>query len=129
MSEANPERKRRVCKRLSRVAEKTCQSSFKTITCDNGCENLDFECIERSIRKGKRTRVCYTHPFGAWERGTNENINKLNRRFIPKGADIGKYTKAEIRRIEWWISHYPGRVLGGMTAAMMVTALGEELAV
>jgi hypothetical protein len=32
--------------------------TFKTITCDNGCENLDFEGIENSVRnKGKRTKV------------------------------------------------------------------------
>ena len=27
---------------------------FKTITCDNGCENLDHEGMERSIREIKR---------------------------------------------------------------------------
>ena len=36
---------------------------FKTITCDNGCENLDHESLERSIRrKQKRTKIYYAHP-------------------------------------------------------------------
>ena len=53
-------------------------------------ENLDDEGIERSVlTKSKRTKVYYAHPYSAWERGTNENTNKLIRRFFPKGADIG----------------------------------------
>jgi len=40
------------------------------------------------------------------ERGTNENINKLIRRFIPKGTDISKVSKAKIKSIERWINEY-----------------------
>lgn len=35
----------------------------------------------------------YAHPYSSWERGTNENINKMIRRFIHKGVDIAKYSK------------------------------------
>jgi len=38
------------------------------------------------------------------------------RKFIPKGADIGKYTKKEIRQIEEWINNYPRRILGYASA-------------
>ena len=94
---------------------------FKTITCDNGCENLDFKSLEQSIRnKGKRTKVYYAHPFSAWERGTNENINKMIRRFIPKGSDIANYSEKEIKRIQLWINNYPRRILGGLSANMAV---------
>ena len=90
---------------------------FKTITCDNGSEFLDFEGIERSARsKKKRTKVYYAHPYSAWERGTNENINKMIRRFIPKGADISKYTQQEIQRIENYINNYPRKILAGYPA-------------
>jgi transposase, IS30 family len=96
---------------------------FKTITCDNGCENLDFGNIERSVlKKGYRTKVYYAHPYSAWERGTNENINKMIRRFIPKGADIGKYSIEEIQRIEHWINNYPRKILKGLSANMFEEA-------
>lgn len=80
--------------KLERKMKKTFSITFKTITCDNGCENLDFEGIEISVlNKRSRTKVFYTDHYNAWERGTNENINKMIRRFIPKGTDIGKYKK------------------------------------
>lgn len=99
---------------------------FKTITCDNGCENLDHESMERSIAGGKRTSVYYAHPYSAWERGSNENANKLIRRFIPKGSDIGRFTRKEIKRVQRWMNDYPRAILDGLSAKMAVLALGQE---
>ena len=93
-----------------KMGSKTFRETFKTITCDNGCENPDFEGIERSVlTKGNRTKVYYAHPYSAWERGSNENANKLIRRFIPKGADIGKFSHERIKMIEIWMNNYPRR--------------------
>lgn len=95
---------------------------FKTITCDNGCENLDFEGIERSVTsKIKRTKVYYAHPYSAWERGSNENVNKLIRRFIPKGTDIGKFSHERIKMIEHWINNYPRRIFNGKSSSAFST--------
>ena len=81
-----------------KLGSKEFREKFKTITCDNGCENLDYEGIERSVlTKVSRTRAYYAHPYSAWERGSNENANKLIRRFIPKGADIGKFSHERIK--------------------------------
>ena len=95
---------------------------FKTITMDNGSEFLDWEGIESSkLNPGeKRIKTYYAHPFSSWERGTNENINKMIRRFIPKGTDIGQYTKKHIRYIQDWINNYPRRIFGYKTASEMV---------
>lgn len=94
------------------------RKKFKTITCDNGVEFLNQEGIERGRRnkQKKRTKVFYCHPFSSWERGTNENINKMIRRFIPKGESIDKYSKEEIQYIENWINNYPRKILGGYSA-------------
>lgn len=94
--------------------------TFKTITCDNGCENLDFEGIENSVRnKRKRTKVYYAHPYSSWERGTNENINKMIRRFIPKGVDISAFSAKKVMQIQHWINNYPRRIFNGLSANMM----------
>ncbi|GKX32378.1 IS30 family transposase [Vallitalea longa] len=85
---------------------------FKSITMDNGCEFVNQEAIEKSIlTKKNRTMAYYAHPYSSWERGSNENANKIIRRFIPKGVDISKYTNKEIKQIEYWINNYPRKIL------------------
>jgi len=104
-----------------KIGSKVFKETFKTITCDNGCENLDFEGIERSVITGKkRTTVYYAHPYSAWERGSNENANKLIRRFIPKGVDIGKFSHEKIKMIEHWINNYPRRIFNGLSSNMLI---------
>jgi transposase, IS30 family len=90
------------------------KNKFKTITVDNGSEFLDFVALEQSFLspEEKRVNVYYAHPYSSWERGSNENANKLIRRFIPKGTDISGYTKAQIRAIEQWINDYPRKIFG-----------------
>ena len=88
--------------RLEKRYGKKFADRFKSLTMDNGSEFLDSEGIEAScLRPGmKRTTCYYAHPYSAWERGSNENANKLIRRFIPKGIDIGKLNNQAIKRIE-----------------------------
>lgn len=90
---------------------------FKSITMDNGSEFVNQEIIEKSIlTKKSRTTAYYAHPYSSWERGSNENANKIIRRFVPKGSDISKYTVKEIKHIEHWINNYPRKILRYKTA-------------
>lgn len=93
---------------------------FRTITVDNGGEFADVESLERSaLCKKKRTKVYYCHPYSSYERGSNENENRMIRRHFPKGTDFGKVTAAEIKRAEKWIAKYPRKVLGWKTSEMV----------
>jgi IS30 family transposase len=93
------------------------RDKFKTITCDNGMEFADWQSIERSCRtKGRRTETYFCHPYCSGERGTNENINRMIRRFVPKGDDIGLYSSSEIQHIQDWINSYPRRLFDGRSA-------------
>jgi len=107
-----------VINRLERKHKSKFAERFKSITMDNGCEFLDSTTLEASnLAKGRtRTVVYYAHPYSAWERGSNEVANKLVRRFIPKGADIGKYSHKDIKRIEHWMNSYPRKIFGYKTA-------------
>ena len=90
------------------LGSKNFREIFKTITCDNGCENLNFEEMERSVLTNiPITHVYYAHPYSAWERGANECANKLIRRFIPKGSDISKFPKKFISYVQKWMNSYP----------------------
>jgi len=86
---------------------------FKTLTCDNGCEFLNQSKLEKSIGEGNRFTVYYCHPYSAYERGTNENVNRMIRRHIPKGTDIGDYSPTQIRKIQDHINSTPRLVLEG----------------
>jgi len=89
---------------------------FKTITVDNGNEFLDFEALEASeFSKQQRTQIFYAHPYSSWERGSNENGNRMIRRFVAKGRDIARFTCQAISEIEAWINNYPRRILDFMT--------------
>ena len=91
--------------RLERKYGRRFPQVFKSITVDNGSEFADCAGIEKSIfgrGKRQRTTVYYCHPYSAYERGTNENINKMIRRFLPKGTDFRQvsveYVEREIGR-------------------------------
>jgi len=91
---------------------------FRTITVDNGSEFANCAGMEQScLHDGKRTAFYYCHPYSSWERGSNENQNKLIRRWIPKGTPIENYTEEEIAEIEEWQNNYPRALLKGKTAA------------
>ena len=87
---------------------------FKSVTFDNGSEFLNWQSLEGSILNPgeQRTTIYFAHAYSSWERGTNENHNRMIRRFIPKGYDIGGFSDDEIKTIEDWMNNYPRRILG-----------------
>ena len=93
--------------------------SMRSLTCDNGSEFWDFEAIERSSLQPKNMRctLYYTHPFSAFERGSNENNNRIIRRFIPKGSDIADFSLKTISLIEQRINAMERHSLGGISAS------------
>jgi len=103
-------------KRARRRAGGNFDDVFKTITADNGSEFLDSEAIKKAA---KCKEVYYAHPYSSWERGSNENGNRILRRFVPKGTDIGKLTKEELQRIEDWVNNYPRGIFGYKSANQM----------
>lgn len=100
-----------------RYTSKGFRNIFKSITVDNGTEFLDWESMEKSIRnKMPRTKIYFCHPYHSWERPQNENQNKLIRRWIQKGEDIGKYSEEQIKEIEHWMNHYPRKKFNYLSA-------------
>ena len=83
---------------------------FKTITVDNGLE-FNAELIKKShLTDTDRTTVYYCDPYSPWQRGSNENSNKLLRKWIPKYTDLGKYTLAQIKAIQTEVNNYPRKI-------------------
>lgn len=103
----------RALNRIKRRLGKKFREVFRTITVDNGSEFADCEGMERSYRlKRPRTKIYYCHPYSPQERGSNENMNRIIRRFFPKGTNFDEVTPAEVARAELWMNNYPRRILG-----------------
>lgn len=102
---------------------------FKTITVDNGTEFSDCKGMQKSIlREDNRTKVYYCHPYSSYERGSNENQNRLVRRKIPKGVNFDDKSIEEIQVVEDWINNYPRELFGWKTAAEMFQEELDKLA-
>jgi len=112
---------RKALDRLERKYGAEFKIKFKTITFDNGVEFLNWKALEVSVLdvKKQRTVTYFAHAYSSWERGSNEVQNRMIRRFIPKGTDIGDVRRQEIKRIEKWMNNYPRRKFGYKTAKQM----------
>lgn len=83
----------------------------KTLTQDRGTENFDYKPLERELEIS-----CYfAHPYCSQERGSNENLNGLIRRYFPKGTDFAKVSDEEIMRVEELLNNRPRKRFGGLT--------------
>lgn len=91
------------------------RQKFKSITTDNGVEFLQHDKLTTSIYGGKRFDVYYCHSYAAWEKGTNENHNKIIRRFFPKGTDFKDISADRIKEVEEWMNNYPRLKLNWFT--------------
>lgn len=68
----------------------------KTLTRDRGSENMGYEALKKELG----IRCFFAHAYHSWERGSNENLNGLIRRFFPKKTDFHTTADEEIQRIE-----------------------------
>lgn len=84
---------------------------FKSITSDNGREFARLDDV-------LDCPVYYCHAYASFERGTNENHNRMIRRFLPKGTT--KTTSNEVARIETWMNHYPRKMFKYKTPFQML---------
>ena len=117
---------------LNRLEEKlgadNFRKIFKSITVDNGSEFADYEGIRNSCNLNEeiRTRVFYCHPYRASERGSNENQNRLIRRWYPNGMVFENLTGKSVKAVESWINNYPRDLFRGMTSNIIYKNLLAE---
>ena len=78
-----------------------------TLTADNGKEFADHERIAQALQAD----FYFAHPYAAWERGANENMNGLIRQYIPKPQDFTAVTHADLLWIMDRLNHRPRKCL------------------
>lgn len=69
---------------------------IETLTVDNGKEFARHERIARKLKAA----VYFAEPYSPWQRGSNEHLNGMIRRYFPKGTDFTTVSDAEIEVVQ-----------------------------
>lgn len=90
---------------------------METLLLDNGVEFSKIEEMMRSVKdsKKKRFQIYFAHPYASYERGCNENKNRMIRRYFRKGKLVEDLSDEDILDIARKINNMPRKVLGYKT--------------
>lgn len=86
-------------------------SWVKTITLDNGTEFRDHHIMSEELG----VQVYFADPYSAYQRGSNEQVNGLIRRYLPKGTSFKDLTQQRLNQIVEEINNRPRKCLGFRT--------------
>ncbi len=87
------------------LAEGLQVSSFTT---DNGIENKHH----KTITQKTGVPVFFTNPYSSWQKGSVENVNKMLRRYFPKGTDFATVKQTDVDHALTRINNKPRKILG-----------------
>ncbi|WP_083034012.1 IS30 family transposase, partial [Mycolicibacterium insubricum] len=96
----------------------------RTITWDRGAEMARWRDIDMQLQ----APVYFCDPHSPWQRGSNENTNRLLRHWFEKGADLSKFTKADLKRVQDTLNKRPRPTLDLDTPAQRLAALLNDAA-
>jgi transposase, IS30 family len=87
------------------------KQAVHTITTDNGHEFARHKYISKKLQAD----YFFTHPYSAWEKGTNENINGLLRQYIPKKTPITQVDEQYLQHATQKLNTRPRKSLNWKT--------------
>jgi IS30 family transposase len=91
----------------------------RSITWDRGTELAAYQRIQ--LKLGAPVYFC--DPHSPWQRGTNENTNRLLRFWLEKGSDLSVHTAQDLDRIAATLNRRPRPTLDLQTPAQRLEAL------
>jgi IS30 family transposase len=102
---------------MRREIERLPEELRRSITWDQGKEMVRH--VEFTVATG--IPVFFCDPYKAWQRGTNENTNRLLRQYLPKYTDLSKYSRRELKRIQDSLNRRPRKTLGYLSPSERLT--------
>ncbi|CAL9331285.1 IS30 family transposase ISAhy3 [Streptomyces sp. enrichment culture] len=111
--------KHTVTRRLSQTMTRLPQQIRKTLTWDRGMELADHKTV--AARNGMG--VFFTDPRSPWQRGTNENTDRLLRQYFPKDTSMADITQDDLDALAAKLNDRPRKTLGHDTPAARIAAL------
>ena len=95
-----------------------------SITWDRGTELAHYTRIQTALD----TQVYFCDPHSPWQRGTNENTNRLLRFWFEKGTDLSAHTQNDLDRIAAKLNRRPRPTLDMDTPANRLNMLLQPAA-
>lgn len=98
---------------LIKQAHKLPSELYKSLTWDRGSELASHKrfTLETDID------VYFCDPQSPWQRGSNENTNRLLRQYLPKGTDLSLHSQAKLSAIARQLNERPRKTLQYQTPA------------
>jgi IS30 family transposase len=91
----------------------------RSVTWDRGTELAEYAQIQTALD----LKLFFCDPHSPWQRGTNENTNRLLRFWFEKGSDLTVHTPEDLRRVAATLNRRPRPTLGLDTPANRLNQL------
>ena len=98
---------------LSQQVQKLPIGLMASLTWDRGMELADH----KRFTVATDVNVYFCDPQSPWQRGTNENTNRLLRQYLPRGTDLSRYSQQELDAVAMKLNQRPRKTLGFLTPA------------
>jgi len=102
-----------VVQALIKQAYKLPKELYRSLTWDRGTEMSGH----RNFTLATDIDVYFCDPHSPWQRGTNENTNRLLRQYFPKGTDLSIHSQSKLSAVARQLNERPRKTLQYQTPA------------
>jgi IS30 family transposase len=98
---------------LIKSAQRLPRELYKSLTWDRGKELADHP----RLTLAADVDVYFCDPHAPWQRGSNENTNRLLRQYFPKGTDLSVHSQTKLNAVARELNERPRKTLHYQTPA------------